>query len=588
MSLDFSRCRHAPFQHQREDVEWLLDRPYAFIASEMRTGKTKIVIDAAQFLFEAGKIERVIVVAPAPVRDVWFDETLGEISKHTWPGLHITVTEFHARIRTWVRPGDNPALDWYVTNFEFIRAKARLAQLMAVTGPKTMLVLDESSFVKNHAAQQTKACLTLRRACGRVVLLNGTPIFHSPLDLFSQGNILHPSILQCPYITLFRARYAIQKPVLSLGGKPLTAIVGKGPYAKEIIIQETVGWTNLEDLERRFAPITIRRLQKDCLDLPPKLDPVTLTATLEPATWKAYRDMRDELVVWLKSGQVVTSATAAVKTLRLSQITGGFLSGVEDANIEPIEDGLLEGVVLDGPTGCSNDSEGVFIDQHAIGRTPTTAGGDPKRTETVVARVEDIIIPPDFDDPLPGLKKIGPLSGPVEVGREKLDVLLWFIEQRLEADPNLHLVVWTRFRAELFRIVAEVRAKFPQFAIGMILGSQKKEERLTALALLKPETSPEGPVFVAGIEGTGSFGLDMTAAHTCVTMSSGYSPGRVAQTLDRVYGPGQKHPIAYFNIVAVGPRGQKTIDHDILVARLNGEDVAQRTSAAWVKALTEE
>jgi hypothetical protein len=127
-----------------------------------------------------------------------------------------------------------------------------------------------------------------------------------------------------------------------------------------------------------------------------------------------------------------------------------------------------------------------------------------------------------------------------------------------------------------------------QFETAVLLGSQKKEYRLRALALLKPETSPAGPVFIAGIEGTGSFGLDMTAAHTCVTLSSGYSPGRSAQTLDRVYGPGQTAPIAYFNIVAVGPKGQKTIDHDILKARMTGERIAQRTAAAWVKVLKEE
>ena len=181
-----------------------------------------------------------------------------------------------------------------------------------------------------------------------------------------------------------------------------------------------------------------------------------------------------------------------------------------------------------------------------------------------------------------------PYALATEVGREKLDVLLWFIEQRLEADPNLHLVVWCRFRAEMLRALDTVRSQFPQFACGAIMGGQKRAERLRALALLKPETSPEGPVFVCGIEGTGSFGLDFTAAHTCVTMSSGYSPGRSAQTLDRVYGPGQRFPIAYYDIVAVGPKGQKTIDRDILLARRAGQDIAEWTSAAWVRALTEE
>lgn len=522
MTLDFSRCRLVPFQHQREDVQAVIDHPHFFIASEMRTGKSKIVVDAAQFLFEADVIDKVIVVAPAPVRDVWYDPQLGEVAKHAWDGLSTIVTEYHARIRSWVRSTETNGkrLEWYCTNYEFLRSKNRLLQLLPACGPKTLLVLDESSFVKNHAVEQTKACLQLRRACGRVVLLNGTPLFHSPLDLFSQGNILHESIIGTKYVTHFKAKYAIQGPVLRSGGKPMLNAWGK-------TILKVDRWTNLDDLQRRFAPCTVRRLQADCLDLPPKLDPVTLTATLGPETWKAYKEMRDEMVVWIEESHVATSATAAVKALRLSQITNGFIGGIEEANVE-----VLDGVEDDLPVGAA----------------PTM----------------------------------------LEVGREKLDVLLWFIEQQLEADPNLHLVSWGRFRAEVLRAEAEVKKKFPQFETAVIMGGQKKAERLHALSLLKPETSPSGPVFVSGIEGTGSFGLDMCAAHTCVTMSSGYSPGRSAQTLDRVYGPGQKHPIAYYDIVAVGPKGQHTIDRDILVTRRSGEDVATRTAAAWVRALKEE
>lgn len=557
MSLDFSRCRLQPFQHQREDVAWLIERPYAFIASEMRTGKTKIVIDAAQFLFEAGVIDRAIVVAPAPVRDVWADKSLGELTKHLWSDLPATVTEYHARIRTWTHgPTGRRSFNWFVTNFEFIRSKERLSRLMLVCDPKTLLVLDESAFVKNYAAKQTKACLQLRRACGRVVLLNGTPIFHSPLDLFSQGNILHKSVLDCPYITHFRARYAVQQSILGFGGKPL-----KSPYGKSI--QKIVGWTNLDELQQRFAPITVRRLQSECLDLPAKLDPVMLTATLTDETWRAYREMRDDLVVWLNSDTVATSATAAVKAMRLSQITSGFLGGIEDAGIENVA--------------------------QRGGRWPD----DPM--EICHLEVDSPSYPPEEDeyrqcDCMRCRERLqGRLSGKaIEIGREKLDTLLWFIEQRLEADPNLHLVAWCRFRAEAIRAEAAVKEKFPQFETGLVLGGQKRDERLRSLSLLKPETSPTGPVFVCGIEGTGSFGIDMSAAHTCVTLSSGYSPGRSAQTLDRVYGPGQTHPIAYFSIVAVGPKGQRTIDHQIETARRNGQDVATWTSDAWVKALTEE
>ena len=512
--LDFSRCRLTPFAHQREDTLTLIRHPFFFLANEMRTGKSKIVIDAAQFLFERGTISRIIIVAPAPVRDVWFDPTLGEIAKHLWEGLYAKIYEYHGRSRSWVNPGEaEKSLDIYVTNYEFIRSKIRLKMLLSASGPKTLLILDESSFVKNYKSQQTKACLQLRRACGRVVLLNGTPIFHSPLDLFSQGNILHPTVLDCKYITHFKARYAIQQPVLGHGGKPLSNKFGGS-------IQKITGWRDLEDIQRRFAPHTVRRLQKDCLDLPPKLDSVILTFPLDRETWRVYREMRDELVVWLENDQVATSLTAAVKAIRLSQITSGLLGGIEEVLASEISE--------------------------------------------------------------PTMEPIRPIS------REKIDGLLWLLESRLESDPNLHIAVWCRFRAELFRVAEAVREKFPQFEIGLVHGGQNSEQRVRSLSLLKPETSPTGPVFVAGIEGTGSFGLDFCAAHTCVTISSGYSPGRSAQTLDRVYGPGQKFPIAYFDVLATGPKGQRTIDHVILEAKKAGKNVAEWTSSAWVKELQRE
>lgn len=550
--LDFSRCRLVPFAHQKEDVQFLLENPYAFIASEMRTGKSKIVMDAAQMLFERDIIDKMIIVAPAPVRGhVWADKDVGQIAKHLWLDLHARVTEFHAPLRLWKHgPQEKPQFDIYVTNYEFIRSKTRLKQLLPATGSKTLLVLDESSFVKGPSTQQTQACMQLRYACGRVVLLNGTPLFHSPLDLFSQGNLLHPSILNCQHVTLFKSRYALQAPVLGFGGKPITKTVGKGKFTKEIIIKEITGWLpeGLEDLQRRFAPYTVRRLQAECLDLPPKLEPVTLQAGLSDVEWKYYKSMRDELVVWLQNDKVATSATAAIKALRLSQMTGGFLSGVEDSGInDPADTDLLD----------SLDFGNVF-----------TVQSHPTETRPILTEER--------------------VEGAIAIGRAKLDVLLWFIERELERDPNLHLVSWSRFRAEALRAESEVKKRFPHFETAVLMGDQKRSERAHALGLLHPETSPVGPCYVAGIEGTGSFGLDMCAAHTCVTLSSGYSFGKSAQTLDRVYGPNQKFPIAYYNIVAVGPKGQKTIDHDILVARTTGEDIAHRTTSAWVKALKDD
>lgn len=610
MSLDFSRCRLPPFQHQLEDVPWLMEHPYAFIMSEMRTGKTKIVIDAAQFMYEQETIDTVIVVSPSPVRDVWANEDLGEVAKHAWQSMTNRVIEYHAKLRTWIHP--NPlevgkttftlknGLTWFVTNFEFLRSKARLEELLPYCGPKTLLVVDESSFVKNHSSQQTKACMKLRwlhpelgvPRCGRIVLLNGTPIFHSPKDLFSQCNLLHPSILDCPYITHFLARYATQTAVLGIGGKAITT-----PYGK--VVQKISGWTKegIEDLQRRLAPVSVRRLQKDCIDMPPKLEPVVLSAAMTPEEWSSYKQMRDELVVWLKSGQVAVSATAAIKALRLAQITSGFIGGIEEPGISDMKTGKLEEGLLDGLAemipGYTHDIDGFDW------------GAEPSKSVQVTKDPNGDLW---FDELHFGswdsAGSESPAGGPPStadvsklpraetkwqtIGSAKLDALLWFLEQRLEADPNVKVVTWCMFRAELFRTLEAVKAKFPQFATAAIHGDQKREDRLRSLSMLKPETAPPGPVFAIGIEGTGSFGLDMTASHTCVSLSSGYSPGRTTQTLDRVVGPAQRHPIAYYDVIAVGPAGQRTIDHHIAAARRSGQDLAELTADAWVKILTKE
>lgn len=548
---DLSSLRKWPFTHQVHDVEATIRHPYFFITSEMRTGKTKIVIDAVYFLFNLGIIDRVLVVAPAPVRGVWFDNTIGEINKHGWNNVNALISEFHSKVRRWAKKGDGTnELQWMITNFEFLRSKNRVNQLLPFCNHKTLIVIDESSFVKTHDTQQTKAVLQLRRACGRVIMLNGTPISHSPLDLFAQGNILHPSILECKYVTEYKSRYAIMEPVLGPGGKPLTGPRGHG-------IMKVAGWRpeGLLDLQRRFAPITVRRLQAECLDLPPKLDPVPLTATLTPALWKIYKSMRDDMVVWLKNDNVSVASQATTKVMRLAQITSGILGGVEPSFVD---DGAEE--KINAIFGNNDDNFSVPVGTTDSGVGAICSSQTNKQVENVVE----------------------------EVGREKLDTLLWFLEQRLEADPLLHVVVWCRFREELFRMLAEVQRTFPQILTGFIAG-QKKSERKTAMELLHPLTSPRDvPVLVGGIIGTGAFGLDFSAASMSINMSFDYSLGKHLQSRDRIYGPMQTKPCAYFDILAVGPSGQKTIDHAIVAARQNNEDIANWTQAAWIKALTQE
>jgi hypothetical protein len=176
-----------------------------------------------------------------------------------------------------------------------------------------------------------------------------------------------------------------------------------------------------------------------------------------------------------------------------------------------------------------------------------------------------------------------------EVGREKLDAALDLYAQHLAAEPNFKLVVWCRFKAELHRFVDEFIRRFPHVRIAVLEGGQNKTDRSIALRLLHPRTAiMEEPAVLAGTYGTGALGHNFTAAYMELDISYDYSLFKYLQKGKRIHRPGQTRPVSSYVMVATGPTGQKTIDHSIVKARKNKEDVADWTAKAWLDVLQSE
>lgn len=497
--LDLSNTRMRPFDHQVRGIEALVEKPIFALFDEMGIGKTKQVIDAAQVLYTQGKIHQVIVVCPGSVRSVWYDEDFGELKKHLWNDLPARIVQYHKHIKYWTwnhhETSDESYLRFVITNYEFIRRQERLYGVIDFCDKDTLLVLDESSCIKSPRTKQTKACLELRKFCGRVVLLNGTPISHSPRDMYSQGLVMDPNILECKTFEIFKSRYSVKS--------------GRGRHGK-------VRWIYMDDLQNRFASFVLRRLKEDCLDLPAKLDPVTLTVPLDDETWQVYRKLKEEFIVWLREKEkdpdtpgVLKAQQAIVKALRLAQLCGGFVGGVE-------------------------------------------------RGEQVEIR---------------------------EVGTEKLDLFMDWVDVRFQEDENLKLLVWCRFRSEMNRLYAALQKKYPKIQLGLIQGGQSQEERDRNVALLNPDTAPSGPAIVVGSAQAGGMGLNMAAAHTVVYYSNDHSLKTRLQSEDRTHRPGQLHAVSYFDIIATGPNGQQTMDHVILKALREKRELADMTTSAWLEVL---
>lgn len=557
VKISLAEVRQPCYAHQVVGVERLVEQPYFLLFDEMGAGKTKQVIDAAQVLYDQKVIKRVLVFCPAAVRSVWFDPELGELKKHLWHAVPSTITEYHSVIRRWIhgpRGVPNP-LDWIVTNYEYVRNRTRLEPLLSFCNEQTLLVLDESSAVKNHRAKQTKACLIARRRCGRVVLLNGTPIANNPLDLYSQGNIANPAILECPTYTYFRSKYAV------MGGWQQKQIVG---------------WRDLEEMQHRFAPHVLRRLKVDCLDLPEKLPPVTLTVPLTHETWSVYKEMRDELVVWLTRQKAAVASQAAVKAMRLAQITSGFLGGIMTVSGDPQadEEGSDPYPPENPPVNSLDDRPDWLRKKMGLPALPAE-GVSPQGQQEIQLKSFGLNLPLEILD-----------GNQVEVvGREKIELIKAWVTEQLTADPNFKLLLWCRFRIEVFRLAQELGHLAP---LRVLLGGQKKIERDEVLRLLHPDTATAGPAILVGTTATGKMAFNFAAAHHVLYASNDYSLFIRKQSEDRPHRPPQQHKVWYGDVVATGPNGQKTIDHAVLKALRTKDDVATWTTSAWVTALTEE
>lgn len=590
MNLDFSKCRTVPVYqddgsvaamppppHVRAGVAWLAGRPYGMNGNDMGGMKSATAIIAAQFMFEAGMIDRAILVAPAPVRSsVWYDPEIGELALHLRDDLPSQVSEFHRKIRKWTR-GDQSApriFKWIVTNYEWLRGRGdKVATLQQYCGPRTVLILDESSSVRSFDSAQTQAILRLRWAegrrgslaigqprCGYAWLLNGTPLAEGPEDLFAQGLVMHPLIHGCRYITHFRNRYAIMEGVRGSGGQAILDKRGKP-------VMHVAGWQHLEELQAAFAPHVLRQDWRRDFPLPGVLPTQTIEVAMSADEWAAYRDMRDDMVHWLADGNVGVARHAAVKVMRLAQITSGLLGGLEG----DVEAPALDNAELLASLGLESnkiDLPGSFLDGVEL---------EPSGLDALLAQRAHLFAPRDI----------------AEIGRSKLDALLDLQAHLLREDPNTKLLIWFKFVPELRRWHAAAGERFPGLALGSVCGEPisgrpVREERASAMRLLHPRTAPPGPAAVGGTYGTGGLGLNFTAFSTVVHCSHVYEDWKRRQAEKRVDRPGQRNVVTQFDLMATGPRGQRTIDHVILEARRKKQDLNDWTVAAWIRALKEE
>jgi SNF2 family DNA or RNA helicase len=527
------RCPLPPKQHQRDGVDALLRRPIFMLADEVGGGKTKQVIDAAQLIFESGEIDLMLVLCPAFARGVWANPNplLGEIAKHSWPDLPYACREYS------------------ILNDDMTVQRG-------IYGTRR----DEDKF--------------LRWVVSNYEFVRREERLHHLLKYISTKRFWlvcdESWALKDQDAVQWKATYTIRKlarRVTLLNGTPVVdtpmdlnaqmkmldpRILGF-PYldrwGRQKISTATtrfrehyavmnpnttfptiVGWQNLEELRAKVSPYVLRRATRDCFDLPDVLEPIIIEAKLDES-WRLYQEMKKDMIAWLDEHESSIAQQAIVKGLRLAQITSGFLGGVRQFHLEDDPD----------------------------------------------AWRENPLAPPD----VPQLK---------EVGREKLNALLKWLET-LEPSPA-RILIWARFRAEIERTAAafDLQSKHPHMArrMHMLYGQQSKADRAAAVNALNPDMDPGEPVGVVGSPQAGGAALNLSGANIAISLSHDFNLRVFLQARGRIDRPGQRNKIQYVDVVATGPKGQRTIDHHILAALRGKDDIAKWTTATWRQKLQEE
>lgn len=307
----------APYRHQISAFNFVCGKfglipsvgmpsPGAALLMEMGTGKTITSIAVAGALYQAGKIRRILVVAPLSILGVWREE----FEKFADFDYSLAVLEGSAakKIDTLRHMRGSP-LQAAVINYE---SAWRLEKELAAWNPD-MIIADEGHKIKTHNIAASKAMHRLGARARYRLLLTGTVITNKAIDVFSQYEFLNPAIFgQSFYV--FRNRYF--------------DMVGYGNHTP--VLKKSME----QDLMKRLHSVAFRATKAECLDLPETTD-IVRYVEIEPAAMKIYRDLVRDSYAELSKGEV-TVANILTRLLRLSQITGGFIGGDEGGPVQRV------------------------------------------------------------------------------------------------------------------------------------------------------------------------------------------------------------------------------------------------------------
>ena len=299
---------------------------------EMGTGKSKVLIDTIGILYGKGAINAVVIVAPKGVYRNWSTK---EIPDHLpeYVDRHVAVWSPAPRKQekadlVKLFHTDLDKLKIFIINVEaFSTAKGVKFTENFILGHQVLFAVDESTTIKNPKASRTKAITKLAKNTKYRRILTGSPITQSPLDLYSQTEVLETNLLGYTSYYSFQNHYG--------------EVVNR--YFGGRTVRQVVGYRNLDELSQKLDSFSYRVLKSDCLDLPEKLyirRDVTLTAEQK----KLYAELKELAITELANQETVSVTNVLTQLLRLHQIVCGHIKS-DDGTETPINNNRIDELI---------------------------------------------------------------------------------------------------------------------------------------------------------------------------------------------------------------------------------------------------
>lgn len=306
--------KFAQYKHQAKEYDEHRDDEARAYFWQMRTGKSKMVIDNACYLEQQDKIDGVIVLAPNGVHLNWL---LKELPAHHWTGDYeafawqFSSKTAKADFAEFLEQCALSSSCWLALNMESMtRAEIKTAiDKFRRLCPRHLFVVDESHHFRTPGAKRTARARAMARRATYRRILSGSSLDNSPLHAFSQYELLAKAALGYDRFEDFKIKFSVWVKQRMKNGRSF---------------EKLDKYINLEELKHLIAPYTSVVLREDCEDLPELIrDPRYLVPSTEQL--RLHRAISKGLILEMEEVGLYDGKTGGAKLNKLQQVLSGFV-----------------------------------------------------------------------------------------------------------------------------------------------------------------------------------------------------------------------------------------------------------------------